>query len=593
MLRRAITTSLPLSAAGSDTSGFLRSLQLMKDEAGLVQSSIHGLRRMASYMKLPLAKLPRNWLLWSADIRSFEKPSKSTCKTCYWWEPMASDKLYATCCPRLMPHRALVVSHLYNGSWANRSAFLVILHLIGWPLLNLMTMRTLRCCWNAAPRPNKLYYMLRLTTSSDEPYCGSTKAPTCPWKLANCVSFGATPKLLTWWRFAGMDLPVLLPEKTKMGTQMSTGLLGRPNYFAAVPIMSDRTTPLPTPRLLTPSWPSKMFRVWNPEEWHDTWTWTRPTARTSWTSRTRTLACTRIPRSLNHLFNDDVLGLWMSLCFHHCLMSCQRMFRPSLRVQRPTWSLRTSSPGDWRREQRLPAGACCCSSSSWTTSTCWTSPTSCTSFNLLNFHYNMNYLNLVFLPTAWTSPTWSRLIHLHLLDPLRHKQSSSWTLPLLRFMSRLSLRAFVAWGDASTTRRPRSLVLFGDYDNNKLLLIRNDSHLLTSLTILRTSTMPLWWRTFRLLSYLLDGAWMNLATCSSTWTDTKTSGNYELVAWLGITFFLDGVYIQPKMNEIAQSLWTNWTLWGWPWRSFQTARSKFWLTMATTSTPTPRKPGLG
>ena len=64
--------------------------------------------------------------------------------------------------------------------------------------------------------------------------------------------------------------------------------------------------------------------------------------------------------------------------------------------------------------------------------------------NLLNFHYNMNYLNLVFLPTAWTSPTWSRLILLHQLDPLRHMQSSNWTLPLLRFMSRLSLRAFVA-----------------------------------------------------------------------------------------------------------------------------------------------------
>ena len=64
--------------------------------------------------------------------------------------------------------------------------------------------------------------------------------------------------------------------------------------------------------------------------------------------------------------------------------------------------------------------------------------------NLLNLHYHMNYLNPVFLLTAWTSPTWSRLIHLLLLDHLRHEQSSSWTLPLLRCTSRLSLRASVA-----------------------------------------------------------------------------------------------------------------------------------------------------
>ena len=81
MLRRATTTSLPLSGAGSDTLGFHRYWPLMRNEVGLEMTSTHGPRPTASCMKLTLVKLTRNWLLWSADIRSSERPLKSVTGT--------------------------------------------------------------------------------------------------------------------------------------------------------------------------------------------------------------------------------------------------------------------------------------------------------------------------------------------------------------------------------------------------------------------------------------------------------------------------------------------------------------------------------
>jgi len=73
-----------------------------------------------------------------------------------------------------------------------------------------------------------------------------------PLEVGQLCFFWRDAKAADLGRFAGMDLLVWLPERTRIGTLMFTDLPGRPNYFVAVPITSDRTTPRPTPKSLMP-----------------------------------------------------------------------------------------------------------------------------------------------------------------------------------------------------------------------------------------------------------------------------------------------------------------------------------------------------